>query len=129
MALYHPFDKVMDRVKSITADTNNIIWSKEELIGFIDEGQEEYCQKTLTLRAEGALLTRENSQIYNLPLIAISWIGLKGKMASQLRRLPPVILRECSEENSETQKELQDFTIRILTDRCNCVSILILMLI
>ncbi len=67
MAISHEFDKIINRVKGITADANNIYWSKDDLISFINEGQEEYCEKTLTLRAEGPLTTRENSQIYNLP--------------------------------------------------------------
>lgn len=67
MSLLHPFDKIISRVTGITTDKNFIIWSKSDLINFIDEGQQEYCEKTKTLRAESSLTTRENSQIYNLP--------------------------------------------------------------
>lgn len=67
MPLAHAFDKIINRVKGTTRDHNHIFWTKEELIDFINEGQEEYCERTQTLRAEAPLTTRENSQIYNLP--------------------------------------------------------------
>jgi hypothetical protein len=68
MPLTHPFDVIINRVKNTTRDQNLIFWSKPELIDYINEGQEEYCEKTMTLRAEAPLTTRENSQIYNLPV-------------------------------------------------------------
>ncbi len=68
MPILSPFNKVIDRVRKITADANGIYWPTSELEDYINEGQEEYCEKTKTLRAEAPLTTRENSQIYNLPV-------------------------------------------------------------
>lgn len=67
MALPHVFDDIIQRASRITGDLNFIRWSKDELIDYINEGQREYCEKTMILRAEGPLTTRENSEIYNLP--------------------------------------------------------------
>lgn len=67
MALSHEFDEIINRVQLITGDSRFIRWSKKELIVYINEGQREYCEKTMTLRAESPLTVRENSEIYNLP--------------------------------------------------------------
>lgn len=67
MPLAHAFDEILIRVRNTTRDQNYIFWSRPELIDYINEGQDEYCEKTQTLRAEAPLTTRENSQIYNLP--------------------------------------------------------------
>jgi hypothetical protein len=67
MALPHVYDEVIQKISRITGDVNFIRWSKDELIDYINEGQREYCEKTMILRAEGPLTTRENSEIYNLP--------------------------------------------------------------
>jgi hypothetical protein len=67
MALIHEFDKVIERVTRITADLKFNRWSRDELIDYINEGQREYCEKSMNLRAEGPILNRENSEIYTLP--------------------------------------------------------------
>jgi hypothetical protein len=67
MALPHEFDKVLERVTRITGDLKFTRWSKLELIDYINEGQKEYCEKSMILRAESPLTVRENSEIYTLP--------------------------------------------------------------
>ncbi len=67
MALPHAFDKILQRVTRLTGDLNFIRWSKDELIDYINEGQREFCEKTMILRTEAPLTVRENSEIYTLP--------------------------------------------------------------
>ena len=67
MALPHQFDKIITKVARITGDVNFIRWSKDEVIDYINEGQREYCEKSMILRSEGPLTARENSEIYTLP--------------------------------------------------------------
>jgi hypothetical protein len=67
MALPHAFDKILERVLRLTGDSKYTRWSKDELIDYINEGQREFCEKTMILRAEAPLTVRENSEIYTLP--------------------------------------------------------------
>lgn len=67
MALPHQFDKIITNITRVTGDLNFIRWTKDELIDYINEGQREYCEKSMILRSEGPLTARENSEIYTLP--------------------------------------------------------------
>lgn len=61
-------DKILTRIRNITTDVDGHYWTDTELKLLIDDAQEEYCRETRSLRSEAPLTTRENSEIYNLPL-------------------------------------------------------------
>jgi len=61
------FEKVFVQVRRTVDDPDGIRWPDEVLRDYINEGQLEYCRESKTLRAEGALLSRENFEIYTLP--------------------------------------------------------------
>jgi len=61
------FKDIKKQVRRTVDDPDGIRWPDDVLEDYINEGQEEYCRESKTLRAESALLSRENFEIYTLP--------------------------------------------------------------
>tara|TARA_R110001632_G_scaffold5144_4_gene20975 strand:- start:348 stop:1247 length:900 start_codon:yes stop_codon:yes gene_type:complete len=71
------FSDIIRQVRRVVDDSDGVRWKDDILNDYINEGQEEFCRETKTLRAFAPLTTRANSEIYALPEDLFETIRIK----------------------------------------------------
>jgi len=71
---------LLGRIKDVLQDTDQDLWTDEELLSYVNMGQDDYARRTKQFRRISRLATGQDPHLFNLPhdLIELLWVEYDG---------------------------------------------------
>lgn len=96
------FPEMIAKVRLQLQDAEGNYWTDEEITDYLNEGQVEYCRKSLALRGEAPIVLKENQGTYTLPDDVIQILRVEDSDGKEIHRV----------DSADLQKRLGNFRAR-----------------